>query len=167
MVARHSYLARRMFSYSNYVSKEQHPSLHHAFSCILMVAPTESHAERSLSSSHPDRCLYAVLAFIRYAWYRVVCYSSTSTGLCISFFSIFCSYLVLSASHRRLSLLYTYTQQQTLTPAVFSSLPSVALTQGHTQESLSPEGTVSALLAFIRYVCAVSRIPGIRYICLN
>ena len=42
----------------------------------------------------------------------------------------------------------------------------MALTQGHTQGSLSPEGTVSALLAFIRYsyVCAVSRMFDLTFV---
>ena len=63
------------------------------------------------------------------------------TVLRVCFFSIFLSYLVLSASDGRplLPYSYTYTQQQVLTPRVVSSLPSVVLTLGITHESLSSE----------------------------
>ena len=89
--------------------------------------------------------------------------------MCVCVF-FFCSYLVLSASDldRRRSLLYTYAQQQTVAPRVFSSLPSVTQTEDHAEGSLTPKGTTSALLASIRYVCAVSRIyvPGV-FLCIR
>ena len=146
---------------NNDVLKEQHPSPHRALSCFL-IAPTERHGERCLSSSHPDRSLYAVLAFIRYAWCRMLCSTAVRVRAYVFFFSIFArtwSCQLLIVAHR-----YTYTQQQTPFPQghVLSSVPSVALTQGHTQGSLPPERTVSALVAFMRYVCAVSSI----YICV-
>ena len=37
------------------------------------VGLTESHTDRSLSSSHPNRCLYSVLDFMGYAW-SPMCY---------------------------------------------------------------------------------------------
>ena len=96
----------------------------------VSIAPTKSHTERYLSSSHPDRCLYAMLAFIvGYAWSRMLCATAVRlrTVVCVSCFRFFCSYLALSASDRPpLQLLYTYTQQQILTPSVISSLPSEA-----------------------------------------
>ena len=60
----------------------------------------------------------------------------------VCFFSIFLSYLVLSASDGRplLPYSYTYTQQQVLTPRVVSYLPSVVLTLGITHGSLSSDG---------------------------
>ena len=154
-----SYLARRMASYTiDVFPKEQHPSPHQDLSFILMVAPNQSHTERPLFSRHHDRCLYAVLGFIRYAWYRILCVTAVRVRACVSFLSILWSCMVLSASDRRPSLLHTYTQQQTLTPSVFSYLPSVAHTQGHTEVSLFPEGTISELPASIRHVCVVSYI---------
>ena len=88
---------------NNDVLKEQHPSPHRALSCFL-IAPTERHGERCLSSSHPDRSLYAVLAFIRYAWCRMLCSTAVRVRAYVFFFFDFCSYLVLSASDRRPSL---------------------------------------------------------------
>ena len=59
---------------------------------------------------------------------------------CAFFFFVFLSYLVLCASDRwpLLPHSYTYTRQQMLTPRVISSLPSVVLTHGITNGSLSP-----------------------------
>ena len=94
------------------------------------IAPTESYTERYLSSSNPDRCLDAMLALIvGYALSRMLC--TTAVGLrtvvCVSFFRLFYSYLVVSASDRRPPLLYTYTQHQILTLAKISSLSNEAL----------------------------------------
>ena len=103
------------------------------------IGPTESHKERHLSSRHPDRCLYAVLAFIGYGWSRILCATviRLRTVVCVPFFRWFSSYLARSASDRRPTLPYshTYTQQQIRTPRVISSLPSVVLTHGVTNGS--------------------------------
>ena len=63
------------------------------------IVPTESHTERCRSLSHPDRCLYAKLAFIRYAWSRMLCATAVRLRavVCVTFFWFFFSYLVLSA----------------------------------------------------------------------
>ena len=82
----HEECTRTYNSYLYVVPEEEHPTPHQALSCIQIVAPTESHTERPLSSSHPDRSLRgAGLVTIHLVWY-VVCYSSTSTGLCFCFF---------------------------------------------------------------------------------
>ena len=107
------------------------------------IGPTESHKERHLSSRHPDRCLYAVLAFIGYGWSRILCATviRLRTVVCVPFFRLFCLYLVLSSSDRRPTLPYSHTctQQQIPTPRVISSLPSVVLPHGITHGSPSPE----------------------------
>ena len=115
------------------------------------IAPTESYTERYLSSSNPDRCLDAMLALIvGYALSRMLC--TTAVGLrtvvCVSFFRLFYSYLVVSASDRRPPLLYTYTQQQILTPSVISSLPSEALPRV-TRMDPSPPSASSTYLSVI------------------
>ena len=56
------------------------------------IAPTESHKERYRSSSHPDCCLYAVLAFIGYTWSRMLCATAAvrlRTVVCVLFFRLF------------------------------------------------------------------------------
>ena len=107
------------------------------------IAPTDSHTERYRSSSHSDRYLYAMLAFIGYAWSRMLCATAVRlrTVVCVPFFRFFFSYLVLPACHRRplLPYSYTYTQQRMLTARVISSPSSVVLTDGITNGSLSPE----------------------------
>ena len=42
-----------------------------------IVGLTESHTERYLSSSHPNRCLYSVLAFMGYAYSPMLCATNT------------------------------------------------------------------------------------------
>ena len=117
----------------------------------VSIAPTKSHTEQYLSSSHPDRRLYAMLAFIvEYAWSRMLCATAARlrTVVRVSGFRFFCSYLVLSASDRRPPLLYTYTQQQILTPSVISSLPSEALPRV-TRMDPSPPSASSTYLSVI------------------
>ena len=63
------------------------------------VGLTESHTERHLSSSHPNRCLYSVLAFMGYAWSPMLCATtacSTSTDTC-SFFRFLFNFLLVPA----------------------------------------------------------------------
>ena len=108
------------------------------------IDPTVSHKERYLSSRHPDRCLYAMLAFIGYGWSRTLCTTAViqlRTVVCVPFFRLLCSYLVLSSSDRRPTLPYshTYSQKKIPTPRAISSLPSMVLTHGITQGSPSPE----------------------------
>ena len=108
------------------------------------IDPTESHKERYLSSRHPDRCLYAMLAFKGYGWSRTLCTTAVNrlrTVVCVPFFVLFCSYLVLSSSDHRPTLPYSYayTQQEIPTPRAISSLPSVVLTHGITHAPPSPE----------------------------
>ena len=55
--------------------------------------------------------------------------------MCVPFFRLFCSYLVLSAT---LPYSHTYTQQQITIPRAISSLPSVVLTHGLTHGSPFP-----------------------------
>ena len=42
------------------------------------IAPTECHAERYRSSSLPDCCLYAILALVGHAWFRMLCATTVS-----------------------------------------------------------------------------------------
>ena len=102
------------------------------------ITPTESHTERYLSSSNPDRCLYAMLAFIGYALSRLLCTTAVRLRTVVWVFSCFCSYLVVSASDRRPPLLYTSTQHQIHTPSVISSCRT-RLYPGSKRGSLSPE----------------------------
>ena len=56
------------------------------------IAPTKSHTERSFSSSHPDRCLYAMLAFTEgYALSRMLCTTAVRlrTVVSVSVFRFF------------------------------------------------------------------------------
>ena len=47
------------------------------FLYTALVGVTESHTERDLSSSHPNRCLYSVLAFMGYAYSPMLCATNT------------------------------------------------------------------------------------------
>ena len=78
-----------------------------------------------------------------YAWPTMSCATtiySLSTGMCILSVRVFArTSLWLKFWLSATTLLYTSTNQRTLTPRVLCSLPSVPLTQGNAYESLFPE----------------------------